>query len=96
MHAKADPINVLDGNCLSGDEINNTILEYQQGGGGGTRAMMLVSGVVGNLKRGEMSLMSRIISYSACYGTYRHDYDESQRSGIILWRYEIQDTILCK
>ena len=28
-----------------------------------TRAMMLVSRVVGNLKRAEMSLISRIISY---------------------------------
>ena len=35
MHAKADPINVLDRNCLSDDEINNAILEYQQGGGPG-------------------------------------------------------------
>jgi hypothetical protein len=39
MHAKADLIIVLDGNqCLSDDEINNTILEYQQCGGGGNES----------------------------------------------------------
>ncbi|KAG1751473.1 uncharacterized protein EDB91DRAFT_1243734 [Suillus paluster] len=33
LHAKVDPINVEDGDCLSDDRINNTIWEYQQVGG---------------------------------------------------------------
>ncbi|KAG1887309.1 hypothetical protein F4604DRAFT_1917114 [Suillus subluteus] len=32
-HAKVDPIDVRDGDCLSDDEINKAIREYQQGGG---------------------------------------------------------------
>jgi len=38
MHAKADPISELNANCLSDDEINNAILEYQQGGSGGNES----------------------------------------------------------
>ena len=38
MDSRADLINVLDGNCLSNDEINNAILEYQQGGDGGNES----------------------------------------------------------
>ncbi|KAG1850656.1 hypothetical protein F4604DRAFT_1687054 [Suillus subluteus] len=33
LHAKVDPIDVRDGDCLSDNEINKAIREYQQGGG---------------------------------------------------------------
>jgi hypothetical protein len=33
LHAKVDPINVGDKDCLSDDEIHNGICEYQQVGG---------------------------------------------------------------
>jgi hypothetical protein len=33
LHAKVDPIQVGDRDCLSDDEINNAIREYQQGSG---------------------------------------------------------------